>query len=220
MEGMEPDLVRRLAHVRWIGGGSGAGKSTLARRIARRHGARLYDTDAAMPDHAARCPPDRCPRLAAFARADMDARWVHPTPEAMLDAFHWFAGEGFDLIVEDLLALPRDRPVVAEGFRLLPDAVAPLLTGRAGTVWLLPTPAMRRHAFAARGTLWEIPNRTSDPARALANLLARDTLFTERLRARTARLGLAALSVKPETGVARAERWVEAALFRAAPPVR
>ena len=40
-----------------------------------------------------------------------------------------------------------------------------------------------------------IPNRTSDPARALENLLARDALFTERLRAETAELGLEAVEV-------------------------
>ncbi len=37
---------------------------------------------------------------------DMDERWVHRNPETMLETFHWFRGEGFGLIVEDLLRLP------------------------------------------------------------------------------------------------------------------
>jgi hypothetical protein len=36
----------------------------------------------------------------------------------MLETFHWFRGEGFGLIIEDLLALPPDQDVIAEGFRL------------------------------------------------------------------------------------------------------
>ena len=48
----------RLGHVYWIGGGSGAGKSTIARRLAARHGLRLYATDEVMRDHA-RLPPGR-----------------------------------------------------------------------------------------------------------------------------------------------------------------
>lgn len=82
-----------------------------------------------------------------------------------------------------------------EGFRLLPDLVKPLLgrTGRA--VWLLPTPEFRRAAFASRGSLWDIAGKTSDPERALENLLERDRMFTERLREDTARLGLPVIDV-------------------------
>ena len=44
----------------------------------------------------------------------------------MFKTFHWFAGEGFELIVEDLLALPKEQPILVEGFRLLPRLVARL----------------------------------------------------------------------------------------------
>ncbi len=100
----------------------------------------------------------------------------------MFETFHWFEGEGFHLIIEDLLALPKDRLVIAEGFRLLPRLVAPLLLDKRHATWLLPTPAFRRFAFDARQTTWDIPRQTSNPVRALANLLARDKLFTDRLR--------------------------------------
>ena len=74
----EPDtaLRERLRHVYWIGGGSGAGKSTIARRLAARHGLRLYATDEVMADHARRGVLADNPFLAAFAAMDMDERWV------------------------------------------------------------------------------------------------------------------------------------------------
>jgi hypothetical protein len=56
---------------------------------------------------------------------DMDERWVSRSPEEMLETFHWFRGEGFHLIVEDLLRLPAQPAVIAEGFRLLPHLVSP-----------------------------------------------------------------------------------------------
>ena len=37
---------------------------------------------------------------------DMDERWVNRSPEVMLETFHGFQGEGFDLVLEDLRALP------------------------------------------------------------------------------------------------------------------
>ncbi len=148
-----------------------------------------------MGEHAARTDPSDAPRLAAFLEMSMDQRWVDRDPVAMLETFNWFNGEGFDHIVEDLASLPADRPVVAEGFRLLPALVAPLLTDPGYAVWLLPTPRFRQVAFDSRGTTSDITGRTSDPAQALQNLLERDRLFTNRLRTETSRLDLRSVEV-------------------------
>jgi 2-phosphoglycerate kinase len=190
-------LRARLGQVYWIGGGSGAGKSVIARRLAARYGLRLYATDGVMRDHASRCAPADAPFLQSFMAMDMDERWLNRSPETMLETFHWFRGEGFGLIVEDLLRRPAGPGVIAEGFRLLPRLVQPLLAEPGHAVWLLPTPGFRRAAFASRGSLWEIAGKTSDPERALSNLLERDRMFTERLREETGRLGLRAIDVDP-----------------------
>jgi hypothetical protein len=78
------------------------GKSTVARQLAADHGRGLYHAEP--------------------------WRWVNRPPEVMLETFHGFAGEGFDLVLDDLLALPPDPPVLAEGFSVLPRLVAPLLS--------------------------------------------------------------------------------------------
>jgi hypothetical protein len=111
--------------------------------------------------------------------------------------FHLFQGECFDRIVEDLLEFAPDCRVVAEGFRLLPDRVKPLLESTEQAIWLLPTPEFRRAAFESRGTLWTIAEKTSNPDRALQNVLVRDRLFTERLREETRRADLPAIEVDP-----------------------
>ncbi len=181
--------------VRWIGGGSGAGKSTLARRFAEEFGARVYDTDEAMSDHVRRLGPRQAPRLARFLGMTMDERWLSSQPAEMLESFHWFAGEGFDLAVDDLIEFVEHGPVVAEGFRLLPSLVAPMLDDACDAVWLLPTPGFRQMAFERRGSLWTIAGKTTDPQRALSNVLERDRLFTDRLRDELSSLGLTAIEV-------------------------
>jgi hypothetical protein len=189
-------LRERLQHVRWIGGGSGAGKSTIARRIAARHGLRVFATDDAMADHARRSTREDAPLLHRFMAMDMDARWVNRSPEAMLETFHWFQGEAFDRIVEDLLRLPPGPGVIVEGFRLLPRLAAPLLSVPAHAVWLLPTPGFRHTVMEGRGgSASGFLARTTDPPRALRNLLERDRMFTDVLRAETARLHLPAIDV-------------------------
>jgi 2-phosphoglycerate kinase len=188
-------LSSRLRHVYWVGGGSGAGKSTIARRLATKHGLRLYSTDDAMADHGRRYSPDDCPFLTEFKKMSMDERWVDRSPQTMLETFHWFRGEGFGLIVEDLLELPPDEGVIVEGFRLLPQLVKPLLHDSSHGVWLIPTPEFRLAAFESRGSLWNIAQKTSNPDRALSNLLERDRLFTACLRDVTERAGLPVIKV-------------------------
>ena len=189
-------LRERLRHVYWIGGGSGAGKSTVARRLAAALGLRVYATDDAMADHARRSTSDGCPLLHRFMAMDADERWVTRTPQAMLETFHWFRGEGFEMIVDDLLRLPREPGVIAEGFRLLPRLVEPLLAEPAHAVWLLPTPDFREAVLEGRGgSASGFLARTTDPERALRNLLERDRLFTDLLREETARLALPAVAV-------------------------
>jgi hypothetical protein len=80
---------------------------------------------------------------------------------------------------------------------LLPGLVLPLLAARGHAVWLLPTPAFRRSALESRGSLWTIAGRTCDPERALHNLLERDRMFTDRLRAEARHLGLRTIGVDP-----------------------
>jgi 2-phosphoglycerate kinase len=188
-------LRARLGHVYWIGGGSGAGKSVTARRLAGQHGLSVYSTDEAMADHGRRFSPYEAPLLSTFKTMDMDERWLLRSPQAMLDSFHWFHGELFSLIIEDLVRLPPEPGVIAEGFRLLPQLVKPLLAQPDHAVWLLPTPEFRRAAFTSRGSLWQIAGQTSDPDRALDNLLERDRLFTDLLRAETKRLELPAIEI-------------------------
>jgi 2-phosphoglycerate kinase len=191
-----PALREQLKHVYWIGGGSAAGKSTIAHRIAAQHDLHVYSTDDVMADHARRSSNEDCPLLHRFMAMDMDQRWVNRSAQTMLDTFHWFRGEGFNLIIEDILRLPRGRGVIVEGFRLLPHLVKPLLSASSRAVWLLPTPDFRQSVIDSRGgSAWGFLARTSDPERALRNLLERDRMFTEILREETARLRLPAIEV-------------------------
>ncbi|HSE32370.1 MAG TPA: hypothetical protein VLA93_12440 [Pyrinomonadaceae bacterium] len=188
--------MEQLQHVYWIGGGSAAGKSTIARRVAEQHGFRVYATDDVMTEHARRSTPEHTPLLHSFMAMDMDERWMNRSPNLMLETFHWFQGEGFNLILEDLLFLPREPRVIAEGFRLLPRLVKPLLSVTSNAVWLLPTPDFRQSVVESRGgSAWGFLAKTTDPERALSNLLERDRMFTDFLRDEAARLELPAVNV-------------------------
>jgi len=46
--------------------------------------------------------------------------------------------------MEDLIAMPRERGIVAEGFGLLPEILAPLLSCPTQAIWLMPTEAFKQ----------------------------------------------------------------------------
>jgi hypothetical protein len=189
------DTLRdRLRHVRFIGGGSGSGKSTIAHRLAVEYGLRLRAVEP-LSAYIKRTTPDDAPLLHAFLAMDMDERWLDRPPKVMRDTFHGFQGEGFWPLIEDLLPLPISPPVLVEGFTLLPRLVAPLLTHSHQAVWLIATPEFRRAAFESRGSSYDIPRKTSDPERALENLLERDRLFTHDVAQEAAALRLPVIRV-------------------------
>ena len=111
-------------------------------------------------------------------------------------AWHFRYPQGFSMIIEDILRLPKKPGVIAEGFRLAPHLVKPLLAVRSQAVWLLPTPEFRQAVFDSRGgPEWGFLGKTSDPERALRNLLERDAMFTHRLYEEARRLELNTIEV-------------------------
>lgn len=190
-----------LDHVRWLGGGSGAGKSTIARLLAERHGAKIYSTDETLSSHAGDLNADAAPLVDQFRHMDLNERWVQRDPHTMYRSFPWFHGEGFELLVQDLQELPKDLPVIVEGFRLLPRLVMPLISDPRCAIWLLPTPEFRAKAFAARAGDEAFWRNTSDPDRALLNLRQRDHLFTQALAGEARRSGAGVLSIDGTAGI-------------------
>ncbi|MEV0386600.1 hypothetical protein [Nonomuraea sp. NPDC050643] len=199
-------LGRRLAHVRWVAGGTGTGKSTLSRVLAERYDVLVYDGDLAERGYVRRCTPQRQPHLDALLRTPLEQRWAGRTPEEIFLAMPSLHGETFGFVVEDLLALPTDRPVVVDDFRTLPTEVAPLLTRPEQAVFLLPTPEFRRRALGdrfadtdrARANWGDV-----DHAEAFAMRLARDELWDREVRRQALELDLPILEVDGSQDVAR-----------------
>ena len=183
------ELRERLRHVRWIGGAPGLasppspdGWQTVTTFSSTR------SNPLEVPD---RTTPDEAPFFHAFLSMDMDERWLRRSPQEMFETFHGFREEGFDLIVEEVLAMPADRPILVEGFKLLPRPVSPLLSDTHQAVWLLPTAEFRRKAFDSRIHVGDTqqdersrasPRQPGSPRRALhAGALSRGRLLGSRM---------------------------------------
>ncbi|MFF8770606.1 hypothetical protein [Kitasatospora sp. NPDC015120] len=200
-----PRLADRLAHVRWIAGGTAAGKSTLTRLLAERHDVTVLDGDRAEHRWLDRCSPAQHPHLAALRGRPPGLPWRDRTAEQVFRAMPGLYGETTGFLVEDLLALPADRPVLVDYFGILPRDLAPLLRRPGQALFLLPTPAFRKAALTAR---YADPARAratwgeEDPRTALAKRLARDDLWDDEVRRQAPLHAAAALTVDGTTPAA------------------
>ena len=147
---------------------SGVGKTTAASAFARKHDLRLYSLDARTYEHEAKMPVET---------RTLDQLWVDQTPEELADWFEEHARRRFPLVLEDLVRIDDEAPVIVDGPQLLPDLVA----GRGAALFVVADPELQRELVIARGS--STYALTRDPGRALANRLARDAILADRLRA-------------------------------------
>jgi hypothetical protein len=128
----------------------------------------------------------------------LDEALVLTTPAEMVERWQETTRERFSMSLDDLLALRPERPLVAEGYGFLPALVAPVLSSPRQAIWLVPTEEFKLASFEQRvrsggkGGTWA---RTSDPARARANHVARDLLIGDLVRAQARALGLTVVEV-------------------------
>jgi hypothetical protein len=179
----------------WLGGSTCAGKTTVARRLAESHGLRLYCCDDAFEDHRLRARPDRHPGFHRIMDLTGPELWSRPAGQQVEDLLAFYR-DGFELILEDLRALPPGPPVLVEGTGLLPDVLHPLLAEPWRALFLISTPAFRRRIYPERGA-WvrEELAGTGDPEETFARWMARDDTLA-RLRAeRAVALGLTVVEV-------------------------
>jgi hypothetical protein len=135
-----------VRHTLWIGGAPASGKTTVARRIARRHGLRLYSADTCTWEHRDRALAAGNEAARRWEEMTPTERWERSTPAEMLEmSLHRERGA---MVLNDLRALPETPLVIAEGTPL--PASGALHAARA--VWLIPTPEFQRAQLAARGT--------------------------------------------------------------------
>ena len=208
---------RAFAHVLWIGGPPDAGKTSVATLLARKNHLPVYHFDRHELDHIARADPKRHPALHALGsslkeldeRAWCDEHWVRRPVEEMARSAIASWSERVDLAVEDLLAMPADRPIIAEGPGFFPEVILPLLSSPRQASWLVPTTAFKRASHRRRGKT-AFRSETSDPDRACRNHVERDLLITEHYRRAARELGLPLIEVDGSRSAEEVAALVEA----------
>ncbi|MEO3872208.1 hypothetical protein ABGB18_25625 [Nonomuraea sp. B12E4] len=190
------DPFGTLRNVLWIGGGQWAGKSTVARLLAIRYGLTAYHYDY----HDARGHHDR--RIARRVRQgepiadpDPDTAWVNTSPQRMAEEVLAGFPVRFEWALDDLRGLVSGRPVIAEGWGLRPELVAPIVDSPRRMIVMVPSEEFRRRQLRELPRAAAVQHRVSDPGRAQRNRFDRDRLVFEEAAGSARRLGIRVLRV-------------------------
>jgi hypothetical protein len=204
------ELRRRLSHVYWIGGSPCSGKSSIVERLSARHAFHSYRADDAFPAHMAQATASAQPHLYRIARMNWDEIWGRPVEVLLQDEIAAYREE-WDMIVDDLLALPDELPVIAESAALLPERVQGVLSERRRAIWIVPTEAFQRETYSQRGEwVGEILARCTRPEQSFENWMARDAAYARWVSRQAGRLGLRVLTVSGERCIDENAAIVEA----------
>ena len=204
------ELRQSLSHVFWIGGPSDSGKTTVTNILIRRRRWQWYPCDLHEHNHlVARADPVLHPAIYQSLGRSLDESWLHPTPQQLFEHILATNDERFPMICEDLCLMPRKPPVLAEGPRLFPKLVAPILTSLNQAIWLIPTADFARASQERR----DKPGgrfQSSDPERLRENFLGRERLLAEYIAAEVARFGLPFIEVDGQRTAEQVAEEVEA----------
>jgi hypothetical protein len=190
------DPFGTLAQTLWIGGGQWAGKSTVGNLLARRHGLTCYHYD--YPDgrgHWDRRVAGALARDEEPPRVDPETWFVRMTPEESAAHALGTFRERFDFVLDDLRALVSGRPIVAEGWGLRPELVAPVMVDPGRMVLLVPTEEFRLHQRENLDRAGTLSTRVSSPESAVRNRMDRDRLVAADAVASAERYGVRVIEV-------------------------
>jgi hypothetical protein len=212
-------FISALGHVLWIGGSPCAGKTSISDRLAQTYQLQVYHFDRTEREHIARRIAQGDARLTAFLSQSMDERWLKRSPEVMAQSVISFWTERFHQVLEDLLALPQAPGIIAEGPGLFPECVFPCLSHPHQAIWLVPTDAfctaIRQHRHAAGIDGFQ---QTSDPERAVRQLIERDHLLARYVKQQTEALHLPLYEVDGNRSLDEMTRLVEQHFAPLLPP--
>lgn len=178
MVGMTFDPFGTLRQALWIGGAQWAGKSTVSNLMAHRYGITAYHYDYHdVRGHWDRRAADAARRGEPYADFDAEAFWVDTTPERMAAEVEEIFLARFEYTLDDLRALVSPRPILAEGWGLRAELVAPLLDSPRRMVVMVPSTEFVEHQVATLERARGLSAEVSDPEAAQRNRLARDRML-------------------------------------------
>ncbi len=166
-----------LENVFWLGGSPCAGKSSIADILAHRLNFDLYRVDEKFDIHLESLDRKNHANLSNWRDSDWNQRWMQPAQNLLQNIMGCYR-EHFSFILNDILLMPREKPLLVEGAALLPQCVAPLLPASNYAIWLIPGFDFQQKHYSKRAWVRPIVEQCNNPEDAFQNWMRREADFS------------------------------------------
>lgn len=155
---MDDSLKKALSNVLWIGGPPDCGKTTIAGLLAKKYEIQVYHFDRYEMNHVRRADSILQPALFELKkilatndeRAQLEWLWVQRTPIEMAESTIASWTERIVFVIEDLMKLPKNSMIIAEGPGFFPKVVLPLIQSPRQAIWMAPSEGFKRESYKRR----------------------------------------------------------------------
>lgn len=138
-----------FSNVYWICGSSRAGKTTIANSIEEQYGYTIYhlDNELFMKLWPAMVDKEKHPCIHQVISFNQDYEKIYrrPMDDIMEETFGAF-NESWSMVYEDLLQLPKDKPVIVEGASVFPEMLCEFVK-KENILFLIPTREFQKKLF-------------------------------------------------------------------------
>jgi hypothetical protein len=187
-------MKHKLENVFWLGGSPCAGKSSISEILTKRYNLNLYRVDEAFEIHVRQLDPQLHAALLKWCSATWNERWTQPIETLVQEAILCYR-EHFTLVLNDVVNLPKNKPLLVEGTALLPGGLNDVLPNLNQTIWVVPTPDFQLKHYAERDWVSGIIRQCDDPESAFRNWMERDIQFARWIKAEAETFGARVLIV-------------------------
>ncbi len=135
-----------------------------------------FKADDHVSEYLLRCTQLEQPMMFQYSKLSWNEIWSKPVDIQVTEVFHFYQ-EMFPFILDDLLKIEDDKPVLLEGAAFLPELLDGWPTNRSKVLFMRPTPEFQENHYRTRSWIQPIINSCDDPDLAFHNWMKRDELF-------------------------------------------
>jgi 2-phosphoglycerate kinase len=203
--------TEQLSHIFWIGGSNCCGKSTISELLAKRYGLDVYHCDEhTFGDHFDRVNREKQPELFEMYhkfRFEFE-NFLTKSDEDVLMFMEKFLIMAFRMVIDDLLVLPRGKPVIVEGPVIQPQVLSNLGEHKK-MIWYIPSEEFLRNNHPTRDFVIEQAKSYKTPEKTIQNWVHKSAYFARRQKESAKQSGLRFLDVDGSSSIEEIARLTE-----------
>lgn len=176
--------------------------------LANKYSFEVFKCDDYMSKHIEQSDKVKHPILNKLQKMSWNDIWMRPVDIQVIEEFEFYREE-FELLLDEIKAFIKNRPVIVEGAALLPDLINSLGINKDRVLYIVPVKDFQVFHYSKRHFINDILSQCKNPELAFDNWMERDARFANIVFEDATKLGMKALRVDGNSSLEKMAAKVE-----------